>query len=117
MNIFTKACLLPIIFTLFTNNILANENNKIENSHYDELCGIYKNIVNKSVNLSEKEMKLTENVQDKLPALFNQLFVHIIISNADSRYRLIQQYAKQQNNITWECEAARLYYVNEFGTH
>ncbi len=66
------------------------------------------------VNLTIKEMNLTENILNKLPTLFNNLFIHIMRSNVDKRYELIKQYAKQQNNFIWECEAARLYYINDF---
>ncbi len=101
------------ICVLFTNSLYA-DTNKILKTDYLKLCNIYKNITNMPVNLTTKEMNLTENILNKLPVLFNNLFTHIMRSNADKRYELIKQYAKQQNNFIWECEAARLYYINDF---
>jgi len=117
MNISNPSYLLALIFTLFFNSVLANERLELENAHYHELCNIYKSIVNKPIDLSSKEAQLIESVQNKLPILFNQLYVHISDSDADRRYKLLKQYAKQQNNIIWECEVARKYYATQFGSH
>lgn len=59
-------------------------------------------------------MMLTENVLNKLPTLFNNMFIHINNNYADARYKLIQQYAKQQNQLEWECKAANTYYTTNF---
>jgi len=64
--------------------------------------------------LDTKEMMLTENVLNRLPTLFDKLFIHINNNNADTRYQLIQQYAKQQNQLKWECKAANTYYKINF---
>jgi len=103
--------------TLFSSNVFANEHSKLENSYYHELCNIYKSIINKPIDLPSKEMQLTESVQNKLPTLFNQLYIHIIKTDADSRYKLLKQYAEQQSNVIWECEVARKYYATQFGSH
>ena len=73
--------------------------------------------MNKSIDLSTKEMEITENVQNKLPKLFNRLFVHVIVTDAADRYALIKQYAKQQDKLIWECEAAHQYYTTAFVAH
>lgn len=112
-----SALLIPLICLVLTSNVLANGNtNNIESIHYRELCDIYNKIANEPIDVSMKEMMLTENVQEKLPILFDQLFIHIIKSNASNRYRLIKQYASRQNDLSWECEAAHLYYTSEFVT-
>jgi len=71
-------------------------------------------VAKESTDLASKEMKLTEEVQLDLPELFDNLFIHIIRASADKRYQLISQYARQQNNVIWTCEAARSYYTDQF---
>lgn len=105
---------MALICTLFSSSLFADNASKFIETDYQKLCDIYKNIVDQPLDLTSKEMNLTDNVKNKLPKLFNDLFIHIIRTNADSRYQLIKQYAKQQNDIIWECEIARLYYTNEF---
>jgi len=104
---------IAVFFVLFTNNIYA-ETDKILITDYLKLCTIYSRVDSMKTDLATKEMNLTEDVYNKLPVLFNNLFKHIIRSNAHKRYELIRQYAKQQNNYIWECESARLYYINNF---
>jgi len=98
---------------LFTNSTYA-DTGKILKTDYSKLCTIYSRINSSKTDLATKEMNLTEDVYNNLPVLFNDLFKHVIRSNADKRYELIRQHAKQQNNAIWECEAARLYYINNF---
>jgi len=115
MNKITHIYLLRIIIIniLFTSCLYA-DTTKVLNIDYIRLCNIYDEVVNQPVDLTTKEMHLTEDVYNKLPHLFNHLFKHVIRSNADKRYDLIKQYAKQQNNYIWKCESARLYYINDF---
>ncbi len=116
MNIFNITRLMIITCTLYSHNLLANNESNFTVKDYSKLCNIYKYITAKPINLSskEKEMKLTQNVQDKLPVLFNKLFIHIIKADVDIRYKLIKQYAQQQNKVSWDCETARLYYTTQF---
>lgn len=114
INIIRPFLLIKLL--VFTNHLYADSDSGQVEADYQKLCIIYMDVVNKQLDLTSKEMELTENVQNKLPNLFDQLFVHVIRSNADRRYQLIKQYAKQQNKINWECESARLYYDNEFGS-
>ena len=105
------------IFTIFSSSLFAEDNNNThKDSDYIELCNIYKNIVNKPIDLTSKEMKLTEDVQKRLPELFNNLYVYVLNTNADSRYEFIRKFAKLRDQHTWECEIARKYYSTEFGT-
>jgi hypothetical protein len=86
----------------------------IKNSDFSELCDIYQDLSKSTDDLDTKEMVLTENILKKLPTLFNKLFIHINNNNADIRYQLIQQYAKQQNQLEWDCKAASTYYIMNF---
>lgn len=104
-----------LIGILFSNSLFAEDHYNFVKTDYETLCGIYKDIISKPVDLTSKEMELTESVQSKLPQLFNQLFIHIIKANADRRYQLIKQYAKQQSKVNWECDIAHNYYSSEFG--
>ena len=97
-----------------TNNILASEISKIEDGDYKKLCSIYKNVLSHTYDLSSKEMLLTEKVQNELPELFNNLFLHITKVNSNGRYKLVKDYAQQQNNVVWECDSAKKYYANTF---
>ena len=45
--------------------------------------------------VSLKEAELVEKVQEEMPVLFNQFFVHIINADPGSRDHLISQYAKR----------------------
>lgn len=100
---------------LLSKIVYADSENILTAADYDELCDIYKTIADKSISLSLKEMRLTENVQNKLPNLFDNLFKHIMWADAKNRYQLIRDYAKQQNNLNWKCEIAFTYYDTEFG--
>ena len=105
------------ICTFFSSGLFAESNTNTHNeSDYIELCNIYKSIVNKPLDLISKEMKLTENVQNKLPNLFNNLYVYVLNTDADSRYEFIQKFAKLRDKHNWECEIARSYYSTQFGT-
>jgi len=106
------ACL--CIFVLASCEQLNDNETTIKNADFAELCDIYQDTTNITGDLITKEMMLTENVQNKLPALFNKLFTHINNNDADSRYQLIRQYAKQQNQLEWECKAANDYYSTNF---
>jgi|GEM_PF-3044261 len=108
----TYACF--CVFVLASCGQEPENNNAIKNSDFIELCNIYQDISKSTVDLTTKEMMLTENVLNKLPTLFNKLFIHINNNNANSRYRLIQEYAKQQNQLVWECKAASHYYETNF---
>lgn len=109
-----KLFLLLFMTIFFTASITAEEKNNFTRVDYGKLCDIYNNVVVKSVSLSLKEMSLTEEVQNKLPELFNSLFIHIIKANANNRYKLIKDYAFQQNNVIWKCESALIYYGENF---
>lgn len=98
---------------LFTSNLYASTH-KISQSDFTLLCKIYNKVTNTSADLTTKEMTLTENVYNDLPVLFNQLFTHVMRSNANERYALIRQYAMQEYDLNWECESARLYYIHNF---
>lgn len=104
-----------LIGILLSKSVLSGAGDDLSNSDYHKLCGIYGTVVKKSMDLSLKEMEIAESVQNKLPGLFNKLYVYVIWTNAVDRYQLIKDYAEQQNNIIWECEIARTYYASEFG--
>ena len=91
-----------------------NSDTGIENTDFSVLCNIYQDLSKSTDDLDTKEMMLTENVLNRLPTLFDKLFIHINNNNADTRYQLIQQYAKQQNQLEWECKAANTYYKMNF---
>ncbi len=59
-------------------------------STYDQLCQIYKEVVSRPVELSEKEGTLVQRVQNELPDFFNKYFAHIFITDADQRYSIIK---------------------------
>ncbi len=103
-----------IIYSLLNNTLYANDTDKINASDLQELCQIYKKTINKQTDLVTKESFLVENIQNKLPVLYNNLYQYVTLVDSNKRYNLIQQYAKQQSKITWRCEVARLYYVNGF---
>ena len=102
------------LLLFFTATTIANEKNNFTKIDYEKLCYIYDSVVIQPASLSLKEMTLAEEVQDKLPELFNSLFVNIIKVNANNRYKLIKDYAFQQNKVVWECESARKYYIEFF---
>lgn len=112
LNIFNFILYLFISFS--SNAILASESSKIEEGDYKKLCSIYKNVLSKPYDLSSKEMLLTEKVQNELPELFNNLYIHITKVNSNIRYKLVKDFAQQQNNIVWECDSAKKYYANNF---
>ena len=103
-----------ILFVSCSNAVFANEISVIKEVDYKKLCGIYSSVISKSKELSSKEMLLTEKVQNDLPELFNGLFIHIIKANSNIRYKLIKDFAQQQNNIVWECGSAQKYYADNF---
>ena len=108
----TYACLCFILLASCEQS--PNSENAIKNTDFLELCNIYQDISKSTDDLTTKEMMLTESVLNKLPTLFEKLFIHISNNNADTRYQLIQQYAKQQNQLEWECKAANNYYTTNF---
>jgi hypothetical protein len=102
-----------VVFILFSETLYANTH-KIAQSDFTLLCEIYNQANNASVDLTTKEMTLTEKVYNELPVLFNQLFTYVMRTNADERYALINQYTRQEYDSDWKCESARLYYLNSF---
>lgn len=106
--------LLLFVVALFVTMVVVDDKSNLGEAEYLELCNIYDSVVNKSISLSLKEMELTEKVQINLPELFDNLFVHIIYADSNKRYKLIKEYAKQQNNIVWSCESANKYYSDNF---
>ncbi|VAW70730.1 hypothetical protein MNBD_GAMMA10-514 [hydrothermal vent metagenome] len=110
------------IFLLFSSNLYACDpcdpsTRKPTKADYNELCSIYKNITRKHSNLSTntdiKENELMFIVNRELPVLFNELYIVYMGTNSRVRYSYIQEYAKLANKITWECEAAKQYYIND----
>jgi len=105
------------IFLLLSSNLYAGEpppTSKLTKANYHELCNIYKEITKKPVDLSTREGELVETIQRELPNLFNELYNFAMYADSKDRYDFIKEYAKQANKITWECEAAKLYYINDF---
>ncbi|KPJ94066.1 MAG: hypothetical protein AMJ53_06010 [Gammaproteobacteria bacterium SG8_11] len=84
------------------------------NSDYDKLCQIYKDITQQPIDLSEKEMKITERVQKELPQFFEANFVNIVKADAGQRYQFIKQLAEAETKNKWDCEAMRSYYAKAF---
>jgi len=122
MNKHTHRFLLPsiaFIFLLFSSNLYAGEpssTSKLTKTDYHKLCDIYKEITNKynnkPVDISIKEGELINAIHDNLPDLYNDIYIYAIYADAKDRYNFIKDYAKQANKVTWECEAAKLYYIN-----
>ena len=81
---------------------------------YDKLCQIYGDIVQQPMDLSMKEMKITEQVLKEFPSFFEKNFVHISKADPDQRYQFIKQLAEEETDKTWDCEVMRSYYANEF---
>lgn len=103
------------LLCLFISSVsYAESHNTLTNYDYQMLCSIYKDIGITKSDLPSKEMELAKRIQDNVPIFFNQSYIHIMNASADKRYSLIKQYAKQQSNVDWVCEAARTYYTNEF---
>lgn len=82
--------------------------------NYDELCKIYSDITSKDLDLSIKEMKITDRIQSEFPDYFQSTFTHIMRARADQRYPFIKQMAEQQLNIDWSCEPMYRYYKEDF---
>lgn len=111
-NIVNIILLLFICFA--TELVLASDNSNLERDHYLKLCAAYKHALSMNSDLSSKEMWLAEKVQTNLPKLFDALFVHIIKADSNIRYKLIKDFAKQQNNFIWKCDSANKYYASNF---
>jgi hypothetical protein len=95
--------------------VACNGSSKTEEiTDYDKLCQIYKDVVQQPIDLSVKEMKITERVQKELPRFFKTNFVNIIKADAGQRYQFIKQLAEAETKNKWECEAIQSYYANEF---
>jgi hypothetical protein len=100
---------------LFLFAVACNGSPKTEEiTDYDKLCQIYKDVVQQPIDLSVKEMKITESVQKELPGFFNANFVNIIKADAGQRYKFIKQLAEAETKSKWECEVMQSYYANEF---
>ena len=82
--------------------------------NYDELCKIYSEITNKDLDLSMKEMEITDRIQSEFPDYFQSTFTHIMRARADQRYSFIKQMADQQLNTDWSCEPMYRYYKEDF---
>lgn len=111
--IFLRFILSFAFVLLFAHSVSANEP-LIKDADFDQLCNVYKDTLQAASDLNSRETELAKSIQNKLPNLFDKLYVFIMRTSADKRYELITQYAKQQNNIEWACKEARLYYANEF---
>jgi len=105
------------IFLLLSSNLYAGGSppvSKITKADYYELCNIYKEITKKPIDMDTKEGELIDAIYSKLPDLLNEIYKHAVGADPKDRYSFIKEYARQANKITWECEAARLYYINDF---
>ncbi|VAW61737.1 hypothetical protein MNBD_GAMMA08-980 [hydrothermal vent metagenome] len=112
---------IAFIFLLLSNSLYAGEpssTSKLTKTDYHKLCNIYKEITNKynnkSVHENIKEGELIDAIHDNLPYLYSDIYIHAIKVAAKDRYNFLKDYAKQNNKITWECEAAELYYINTY---
>jgi len=119
---------IAFIFLLLSSSLYAGEpppTSKLTKADYNKLCDFYKEITNKynnkpvaistrEVDIRTREGELIDTIDSKLPDLLNELYVHAMLANPEERYNLIKEYAKQINNITWECKAAKLFYINTY---
>ncbi|VAW61735.1 hypothetical protein MNBD_GAMMA08-979, partial [hydrothermal vent metagenome] len=75
-----------LIFLLFSSELFADELiSKTTNADYHELCNIYREVVNKSIDLGSKEGMLVEKTQKRLPVLFNELYKHAMYADSKDR--------------------------------
>ncbi|VAW58189.1 hypothetical protein MNBD_GAMMA11-1043 [hydrothermal vent metagenome] len=105
------------IFLLLSSSLYAGEpppTSKLTKADYLELCNIYKKITKKPVSMDTKEEELIDTIDSKLPDLLNELYKHAVWTDPKDRYDYIKEYAKQINKVTWECDAAKQYYINDF---
>jgi len=105
------------ISLLLSSNLYAGEAptiSKVTKADYLELCSIYEEITSKPVDARTKEIELVETIQRKLPDLLNEIYEFSMGAAPKDRYKLIKEHAKYRNKFTWKCEAARLYYINDF---
>jgi len=119
---------IAFIFLLLSNSLYAGEpssTSKLTKTDYHKLCNIYKKITskygNKPVDISTKEVdistregELIDAIHDNLPDLYSDIYIYAINVAAKDRYNFLKDYAKQYNKVTWECEAAELYYINTY---
>jgi len=112
---------IAFIFLLLSSSLYAGEpssTSKLTKTDYHKLCNIYKEITskynNKSVHENIKEGELIDAIHDNLPDLYSDIYIYAIKVAAKDRYNFLKDYAKQDNKVTWECEAAELYYINTY---
>ena len=116
-----SAVLMFIAVVLSSSNIFASSGNVVTEEEFATLCDFYEAALdlknNETINESPsdeiasiRDAELAQTVMDKLPILFDNMFVHIISADPSSRYRLISEYKMVVTGSAWQCESAQDYY-------
>ncbi|MGH1486743.1 MAG: hypothetical protein ACRBCI_11025 [Cellvibrionaceae bacterium] len=86
----------------------------LEESKFNTLCNIYKNIASKNISVNEKETAIYNTVKAELPDFFKDYFDHISNTDRNRKYSFTQEIAsaRTNNELNWECGAMKEYYEN-----
>ncbi len=84
------------------------------NDDYQQLCLIYKGIVDQKIDLSTKEGMITEKISQIYPDFFNKNFIYIMEADSDKRYGYIKKIVEEETKQHWECKTIKRYYMTQF---
>ncbi len=79
---------------------------------FDEICQIYKNIVNQPISDDKKYIMIVEQINKEFLVFFNKDFINVLQSDPEQRYLLLKQVSERDGIGAWKCKAIYFYYKN-----